>query len=527
MTLIVIVDDRVTNRTIYSRLALSIGEGVTVRAFGDPCEALEWLEDNRPDLIVTDHDMPRIDGGEFIARFRALPHSAAVPIMMITVNDQRMLRLRALESGASDFLTTPIDHYEFLSRARNLLKLSKSAEKDAETRTEAGKDAAAKPTAENAAVVRDEAEEEDSSETRKLLAQCGGGAYALHVVEIDEAGHRNFDPSAIAAALRRLLRGDDLLARMDRRRFVILQKNVLDSADANACARRLLDLRDEAAGGFLKVGTSLPRPDAGAPEKSAAACLREAAAHTRAGAEPTYSTDLWRFQPRINLRSGEVGGAQVLGGLDPAEADDPKALRAALACAAVLRNSRGSPLSFSLKLRLRRAEAAPLTLQIAPLLAETRIPPAWLDLRICAQEALAESRRAEEQARALKALGVGLTLDLGALAPGKLHGREDWLEPLRAFAKMWRPTIMFPCGDGHAAALARLLRRLAAGEGCAPLLIADGVASASLLTPLLRAGVGQAQGRCLGAPFAARDFNSLFAVGPNAEGSPNLTVRRA
>src|SRR5208283_352554 len=66
MTLIAIVDDRVTNRTIYSRLALSIGEGVTVRAFGDPCEALEWLESNRPDLIVTDHDMPNLDGGEFI-----------------------------------------------------------------------------------------------------------------------------------------------------------------------------------------------------------------------------------------------------------------------------------------------------------------------------------------------------------------------------------------------------------------------------------------------------------------------------
>ena len=51
--------------------------------------------------------------------------------MMITVNDQRTLRLRALESGATDFLTTPIDHFEFLSRARNLLKLSQSAQIEA------------------------------------------------------------------------------------------------------------------------------------------------------------------------------------------------------------------------------------------------------------------------------------------------------------------------------------------------------------------------------------------------------------
>lgn len=46
--------------------------------------------------------------------------------MMITVCDERRLRLRALESGATDFLRAPVDHYEFLTRARNLLKLSRS-----------------------------------------------------------------------------------------------------------------------------------------------------------------------------------------------------------------------------------------------------------------------------------------------------------------------------------------------------------------------------------------------------------------
>ncbi len=525
MTLIAIVDDRVTNRTIYSRLALSIGEGVAVRAFGDPCEALEWLESNRPDLIVTDHDMPNLDGGEFIARFRAMPHSDAVPIMMITVNDQRILRLRALESGATDFLTTPIDHYEFLSRARNLLKLSKSAEKENETKTQA------KPTA--PAPVLEEAKVETSSEVGRLLAQCASGGYALHVVEIDGAGRSNFDPSVVDA-LQRLLRGGDLLARIDERRFAILQKNVVDRADADACARRLRDSRGGAACVVLQVGTALPRPNTGDPGNSAAACLREAAALARKRGERGCVGDLWRFRPRINLRSGEVVGAQVFHGLDPADAADPEALRAALACASALRNLRRPPLRISLKLRLRAQVAAPLALQIAPLMAEMRVPPEWLDLRICAQEALSEPRCADEQARALKALGASLTLDLGALAPGKLHGGEDWVEPLRSFAEMWRPAIMFPCGDGNAAALALLLRPTAAREGSAPLLIAGGVVSAALLKPLLRAGVGEALGSCFGAPFNARDFQSLFAVGPDAkgppklfEGGPKLAARRA
>ncbi|MBB4197820.1 hypothetical protein CCR94_11660 [Rhodoblastus sphagnicola] len=128
MSIIVIVDDRSINRTIYAKLAQSIGPDVQARDFGDPAEALNWLAHNRADLIVTDHDMPQIDGDEFITRFRTLPHADSVPVMMITVKDQRLLRLRALESGANDFLHSPIDHCEFVVRARNLLKLAQAVE---------------------------------------------------------------------------------------------------------------------------------------------------------------------------------------------------------------------------------------------------------------------------------------------------------------------------------------------------------------------------------------------------------------
>ncbi len=135
MCLVVIVDDRATNRAIYSQLARSIGQDVEVRAFGDPEEALNWLAANRASLIVTDYDMPRIVGDEFISRFHSQPHSAGVPIMMVKVCDRRQLRLRAQESGATDFLQVPVDHFEFLTRARNLLKLSRSVAAEAATAT--------------------------------------------------------------------------------------------------------------------------------------------------------------------------------------------------------------------------------------------------------------------------------------------------------------------------------------------------------------------------------------------------------
>jgi diguanylate cyclase (GGDEF)-like protein/PAS domain S-box-containing protein len=125
MPLIVILDDRATNRKIFSKLAASIESGVTVRSFGDPPELLAWLEHNTPDLIVTDFKMPTMDGAEFIRRFRAQPNSAEIPVIVITVYEEREFRLRALEAGATDFLHSPVDHQEFVTRARNLLKLRK------------------------------------------------------------------------------------------------------------------------------------------------------------------------------------------------------------------------------------------------------------------------------------------------------------------------------------------------------------------------------------------------------------------
>ncbi len=123
MALVVILDDRATNRKIFSRLAASIESDVTVRSFGDPLETLTWLENNTPDLIVTDFKMPTMDGAEFIRRFRAQPNGAEIPVIVITVYEEREFRLRALEAGATDFLNSPVDHKEFTTRARNLLKL--------------------------------------------------------------------------------------------------------------------------------------------------------------------------------------------------------------------------------------------------------------------------------------------------------------------------------------------------------------------------------------------------------------------
>jgi CheY-like chemotaxis protein len=516
MTLIVIVDCRATNRTIYSRLALTIGEGVTVRAFADAAEALKWLGRNRPDLIVTDYDMPQMDGEEFISRFRGLPHSAGVPIMMITVCDQRKLRLRALESGATDFLNTPIDHCEFLTRARNLLKLSQ----DAGARAQGDGAQAARA---NASVFRAEADHDVfSEEARRLLAECGeAGDYALHVVALEGEG----DPFGLAASLQRQLRGGDMLAPLDHRRFVILQKNVFGPADAEACARRLSGLRAPAP---FHVRTALPQTSGGSADQRAADCLREATAPALAqrGAEASgqRKTD-WRFLPRVNLETGDILGAQVLAegaqGLRIAEVGDPESLQAALAAIASLRCVSRNPARFSLKLRLAgssAASASALALRLAPLLSVARVSPARLELQICAREALIDPSRAEAEARALKMLGTGLILDLGALDPGDLRAGDQWADLLSAFTDAWCDAIQFPASGSRAFAVARRLRSLVVRRvGRAPPLLADGVSLSESLKPLLRAGAAQAQGPCFGAPFSARDLRALFLARDRAQ----------
>ena len=125
MSLIAILDDRATNRHIFARLAESIEPGVTVRTFEDPLAALDWLSANTPDIVITDFKMPNLDGAQFTRRFRDLPDCADVPVVVITVYDERSFRLSALEAGATDFLHSPVDHSEFVTRARNLLKLRK------------------------------------------------------------------------------------------------------------------------------------------------------------------------------------------------------------------------------------------------------------------------------------------------------------------------------------------------------------------------------------------------------------------
>lgn len=122
---VVIVDDTQVNVMLLRHLVAQLDEKCDSVCFLNPAEGLVWCQENDPDLLVVDYMMPGLDGLEFIRRFRETQGKANIPVLMITANDQIKVRYQALEGGANDFLTKPVDKIEFLVRARNMLALRK------------------------------------------------------------------------------------------------------------------------------------------------------------------------------------------------------------------------------------------------------------------------------------------------------------------------------------------------------------------------------------------------------------------
>ncbi len=123
MSVVVIVDDRVTNLKLLRCFAESLEKNVTVHTFDAPERALEKIADEVPDLVVTDFVMPTMLGDEFIRRCRRQAGASDIPIIVVTAYEDREYRYRALDAGASDFLLSPVDGREFCIRARHLLTI--------------------------------------------------------------------------------------------------------------------------------------------------------------------------------------------------------------------------------------------------------------------------------------------------------------------------------------------------------------------------------------------------------------------
>ena len=120
---ILIVDDEPANLALLQYILLGSGFR-QLRVTHDSREAVALYEEFQPDLILLDLMMPGVDGFEVMRRLGEIVSPGDCrPILVLTADVSIETRHRALEVGASDFLTKPFDHVEVLLRIRHLLHI--------------------------------------------------------------------------------------------------------------------------------------------------------------------------------------------------------------------------------------------------------------------------------------------------------------------------------------------------------------------------------------------------------------------
>lgn len=120
---ILVVDDEAQNRRLLEQILATLA--YTVESASDGFVALEKLKTGF-DLVLLDVMMPGMDGFEVVRRIRDDPEFGDIPIIMVTVLDDRDTRLRAVQAGVNDFIAKPVDRIEVTVRVASLLRMKKA-----------------------------------------------------------------------------------------------------------------------------------------------------------------------------------------------------------------------------------------------------------------------------------------------------------------------------------------------------------------------------------------------------------------
>ncbi|MBC8286726.1 MAG: response regulator [Nitrospinae bacterium] len=127
---ILIVDDESSNIMVLET-ALKQAKYTSVTSTTDPREVAFLYQELRPDIVLLDLRMPHFDGFEVIEQIKHIEGESYAPILVLTAESDPAIRLKALQVGARDFLSKPLDLSEVLCRIRNILEvhlLNKSLE---------------------------------------------------------------------------------------------------------------------------------------------------------------------------------------------------------------------------------------------------------------------------------------------------------------------------------------------------------------------------------------------------------------
>ncbi|NJN45476.1 MAG: response regulator, partial [Candidatus Competibacteraceae bacterium] len=116
---VLVIDDSITMRKVTARFLER--HNLSVATAKDGVDALAKLEEQVPDLVILDIEMPRMDGFEVAAHIRNQTHLHHIPIIMVTSRGGEKHRARAAKLGVNDYLTKPYQEEQMIQSIRRIL----------------------------------------------------------------------------------------------------------------------------------------------------------------------------------------------------------------------------------------------------------------------------------------------------------------------------------------------------------------------------------------------------------------------
>ena len=119
--ILVVDDNKITTKLMRRYLEANGFEAVEAY---DGVECLEQIEKRQPDAVMMDVMMPRLDGLETVSKIKSNPATQNIPVAIVTALNDVGTQVKAVEAGADDFLTKPIEEKLIITKARVLTSLA-------------------------------------------------------------------------------------------------------------------------------------------------------------------------------------------------------------------------------------------------------------------------------------------------------------------------------------------------------------------------------------------------------------------
>lgn len=118
-TTIMYVEDNLENRILVRRILMA--EDYAILEAVNAADALNQLQNNRPDLILMDINMPDMDGYTLTAKIKSMPGFERVPILALTANVMRGDKEKTIEAGCDGYIQKPLDIDQLIREVERFL----------------------------------------------------------------------------------------------------------------------------------------------------------------------------------------------------------------------------------------------------------------------------------------------------------------------------------------------------------------------------------------------------------------------